>query len=119
MWEIEFFETENTNVPVLNFIESVNDIKLKAKLIRELELLEQFGDQLKAPHTKPINDKRGQLYELRVQQSTNIIRIFFFFIKNNRIILTNGFIKKRQKTPKSEINLAYKYKTQYEKRYKL
>jgi len=45
------------------------------------------------------------------------VRIFYFFIVNNKIILTNGFIKKTQKTPSSEIILAKKYKADYERRF--
>lgn len=53
------------------------------------------------------------LYEIRVEVGTDIYRIFSFFDKGNLIILVNGFQKKTQKTPKSEIELAEKLKKQY------
>lgn len=43
----------------------------------------------------------------------DITRIFYFFVIGQKIILTNGFIKKTQKTPKAEIALAKKYRNDY------
>ncbi len=43
----------------------------------------------------------------------DITRIFYFFVIGQKIILTNGFVKKTQKTPKSEIELAKKYRNDY------
>jgi len=54
------------------------------------------------------------LYEIRVEYQGNIYRIFAFFDKGNLIILGNGFQKKTQKTPKSEIEKALKIKKEYE-----
>ena len=116
MWQIEFYQTKSKKVPIEAFLDSIEDMKLRAKMIRELELLEQFGNELKQPHTKPIKDKRGSLFELRAKQSSNIARVFFFFIKGNAIVVTNGIVKKQSKTPKSAIDLAFRYKLDYEKR---
>ena len=54
------------------------------------------------------------LYEIRVQQGSDIFRIFCFFDKGQLIVLANGFQKKTQKTPKSEIEKALKIKKEYE-----
>jgi phage-related protein len=40
----------------------------------------------------------------------------YFFISGQKAVLTNGFIKKSQKTPKAELDLAKKYKADYERR---
>jgi len=53
------------------------------------------------------------LYEIRVEFESNIYRIFCCFDKGNLIVLFNGFQKKTQKTPKSEIELALKLKREY------
>ena len=53
------------------------------------------------------------LFEIRVEVGSNIYRVFSFFDEGKLIILINGFIKKTQKTPKSEIELAEKLKQQY------
>ena len=76
-------------------------------------LLEEFGNNLREPHSKAMGDG---LFELRIKFSNDISRIFYFFCVGNKIILTNGFIKKTNKTPVSELNLAKKYKLDYEQR---
>lgn len=53
------------------------------------------------------------LFEIRVQSGNDIFRIFCFFDEGKLIILTNGFQKKTQKTPKQEIEKALKIKQQY------
>lgn len=54
------------------------------------------------------------LYEVRVELGGNIFRIFSFFDKGNLVVLGNGFQKKSQKTPKTEIEKALKIKKEYE-----
>ena len=53
------------------------------------------------------------IYEIRVEVGSNIFRVFSCFDKGKLVILFNGFQKKTQKTPKSEIDLAVKLKKQY------
>ncbi len=55
------------------------------------------------PYVKPLEDK---LYEIRVEQNTNIYRTIYFAYTGKRFILLHGFQKKSQKTPKKELNLA-------------
>ena len=58
------------------------------------------------------------MFELRTKQGSDITRIMYFFFIGNKAVLTNGFTKKTQRTPKSEIELAKKYKADYERRQK-
>ncbi len=53
------------------------------------------------------------LYEIRIEYSSNIYRIFCCFDKGNLVVLFNGFQKKSQKTPKQEIDLAIRLKKEY------
>lgn len=76
---------------------------MQAKIFRELELLELFGNELREPHSKSLGDG---IFEIRAKISTDITRVLYFFVINKKIILTNGFVKKTQKTPSSEIELA-------------
>jgi phage-related protein len=64
-------------------------------------------------YLKHIENTNG-LYEIRVQQGSDIYRIFCFFDKGQLVVLANGFQKKAQKTPKKEIELALKIKAEYE-----
>jgi len=53
------------------------------------------------------------LYELRIEYNGNIYRVFFIFDDGNIVVLFNGFQKKTQKTPASEIEKALKIKEEY------
>lgn len=53
------------------------------------------------------------LYELRMEYNSNIYRIFFIFDDGKIVVLFNGFQKKTQKTPQSEIEKALKIKEAY------
>ena len=53
------------------------------------------------------------LWEIRIEFKSNIYRIFCCFDEGNVVILFNGFQKKSQKTPKSEIEKAIKLKAEY------
>ena len=61
---------------------------------------------------KHIQDSEG-LYEIRISHGSMAFRIFCCFDKGNIIILFNGFIKKKSKTPKTELDLAIKLMNQY------
>jgi phage-related protein len=54
-----------------------------------------------------------EIWEVRVQVANNIFRLLGFFDNENLVILTNGFVKKTQKTPSQEIELAEKQKKDY------
>ena len=69
-----------------------------------------LGTQLREPYSKSLGDG---IFELRAKQSSNITRILYFFVVGHQIILTNGFVKKTQKTPPEEIALAQKYRADY------
>ncbi len=73
----------------------------QAKVEIYLQKLKQFTYLLPMPFSKVIS---RNLYELRLTGKIQI-RIFYTFYKGN-IILLHGFIKKSQKIPKKEINLA-------------
>lgn len=64
-------------------------------------------------------DTEDGIFELRTKQGSNITRVLYFFFIGKKVILTNGFVKKSQKTPKAEKELAKKYKADYEWRYGL
>ena len=53
-------------------------------------------------------------FEIRVQQGSDIFRIFCFFDQRQLVVLMNGFQKKDQRTPKKEIEKALKIKKEYE-----
>lgn len=106
---VEYYELENGTCPVEKFILK-QDNKMQAKIFKNLELLEIRGNELREPFSKHIEDG---IFEIRNKVGNDITRIFYFFVIGQKIILTNGFIKKTQKTPKAEIALAKKYRNDY------
>ena len=73
------------------------------------------GPLLRELYSKPLENR---IFELRTKQGSDITRVLYFFIVGKKAaVLPNGFIKKSQKTPKAEKELAKKYKADYERRY--
>jgi phage-related protein len=87
------------------------DYEVKQKFNWTLKLISQV-DRVPKKYFKHIEDSTG-LFEIRVEFESNIYRVFSFFDKGQLVILINGFQKKSQKTPKSEIEKAEKLKKQY------
>jgi len=90
------------NDPVEEFIYKLQKPTI-AKVLKTIELLEQFGYQLGMPHAKKI---RLDLFELRVR-GIQEVRILYTF-KDQKIHLIHAFVKKTQKTPPKEIDTALK-----------
>ncbi|ARE80262.1 type II toxin-antitoxin system RelE/ParE family toxin [Campylobacter helveticus] len=67
--------------------------------------MQLYGNEVKEPHSKFLG--RG-LFELRVKGKDNVARLFYAFQKDKKIYILHGFIKKSQKTPKNELEIAYK-----------
>ncbi|MCD4708984.1 MAG: type II toxin-antitoxin system RelE/ParE family toxin [Candidatus Sabulitectum sp.] len=80
---------------------------LLARYLRLSDLLLEFGSNIGLPHTKKI--EKG-LFELRVKGKEGIARVFFCTKIGKKIIMLHSFIKKSQKTPKKEIEIARKRK---------
>ena len=112
LFEVEYYEKSDGTYPAEEFILS-QDIKMQAKLFRLLELLELKGNELREPYSKLLSDG---IFEIRAIQGNNITRVLYFFVVGKKVILTNGFVKKTQKTPEIEIALAKKYRADYERR---
>ena len=85
--------------------------KVKDKIVWTFDLIELI-DQVPETYLKHL-EGTDKLYEIRVQSGNDIFRIFCFFDEGQLVILLNGFQKKTQKTPKSEIERAEKLKTKY------
>lgn len=96
-----------------HYINFYNTLKpeVKKKINWTLKLISEL-DRIPEKYFKHITNSSG-IYEVRIEVGSNIYRLFSFFDKGNLIILVNGFQKKSQKTPKSEIELAEKLKKQY------
>ncbi len=110
MHKIIYF-TRNNTCPILEFLEQIPK-KDAAKILRDIDLLEEFGLSLGMPYIKKMMGTKD-IWELRVKQSTNNYRIFYFTMKSKQIILLNAFQKKTSKTPPKELNKAIEYMNEY------
>ena len=72
----------------------------------------QTLDRLHVTILKSIEGKKG-LFEIRVEFGGDIFRVFCCFDEGSLVILFNGFQKKTQKTPQSEIDKAEKLMNEY------
>lgn len=112
-YEVEYYELEDGSRPAEEFI-LAQDKKMQAKLFLSLSLLEIKGPELREPYSKPLGDG---IFEVRAKQGSDISRVLYFFVVGSKVILTNGFIKKTQKTPPREIDRAKRYRADYQKQH--
>ena len=108
-FKVNFFKERDGSKPVGQFIKQL-DLKMKAKVVSDLSILEEYGNLAQKPLSEELEDG---IFELRTVRGSNIIRILYFFDKDKIIIATNGFVKKQQKTPRKEIELAKKRRADY------
>lgn len=85
--------------------------KVKDKIIWTFDLIEEIQN-VPETYLKHLEGIDG-LYEIRVQSGNDIFRIFCFFDEGKLIVVSNGFHKKTQKTPKKEIEKALKIREEY------
>ena len=110
MREIIFYRTQTNECPIEQFLDSLNS-KQAQKVTWVLQLIEEL-ELIPATYFKKLTNT-DDLWEIRVQQGNNIFRLLGFFDAENFVVLTNGFQKKTQKTPQSEILLSEQRKKDY------
>jgi len=103
---VVFYEKEDGSFPGEEFINSL-DNRMSAKAYRLIGLLANNGPNLREPYSRHLSDG---IFELRSRVGSDTARILYFFMADNRAVITNGFVKKDQKTPHSEIEKAKKYR---------
>ena len=111
-FEVILYEKANGDCPLEEFLVSL-DTKMRAKMVGLLELLEEKGNALREPYSKLIEDG---IFEIRCKVGSNITRVLYFFYFEGKIVLTNGFVKKTQKTPLVEIRVAKERRVDYKER---
>ena len=115
MYDIELYEDENRKCEIEEYLKKLANSKSKEDRIKlnkirmYINLLSQCGLELTEPYIKKI-DK--DIWELRPLRD----RILFASWYNNEFILLSYFMKKTQKTPKSEIDRAKRLFEDYKRR---
>ena len=76
---------------------------IRARYFLLADRMERFGPNLGMPHTRAMG---GGLFELRLRAKEGIARVFFCTIINQKIVMLHSFVKKSQKTPKRDLDIA-------------
>lgn len=101
--EVSFYKTCNGKCPVEEFLDLL-EAKQARKVTWVLRLIEEL-EQIPGQYFKKLVHN-NDIWEVRVVIGKASIRILGFIHRGNIVVLTNGFIKKSQKTPQGEIQLA-------------
>ncbi len=103
-WIVEFYRDNTGKEPAKGFLNSLSE-SARAKVVKSIDLLLTYGVLLKEPYTRQI---RGKIRELRIKDNQGAIRVLYFTYTGRRFILLHGFIKKTDKTPVQDIEIAEK-----------
>jgi phage-related protein len=96
------FELQYFHPRVLAEVESW-PVDILADYARLVELLVEYGPNLRLPHSRALGDG---LFELRPRGRSGIGRAFYCFLVGRRIVIVHAFVKKTQQTPDKELKLA-------------
>lgn len=110
---VSFYRTADGKCPVQEFLDSLPG-KAAQKVTWVLKLLEDL-DVIPAVYFKKLVNTE-EIWECRVQFGSNAYRLLCFFVGSSMVVLTHGFSKKSQKTPRQEIERAEEYRREYLKR---
>jgi len=99
---LHYYTSVQGDNPVDKFLDSLSE-KQQAKILRVFQYIQKYGLTSILPHTKKISGT--PLWEIRILGQDNIRTIYAIFSQNT-VVIFHGFIKKKQKTPLREINIA-------------
>ena len=108
-YQVVFFEKDDGSAPVEDFINAQDD-KMAAKIYGLLTMISENGTELREPYSKFLEDG---IFELRAKVGSDITRVLYFFYVGQRVVVTNGFVKKTMKTPPREISKAKACRKEY------
>ena len=107
IFSIEFYVGEDGSSPAEDWLES-QPLKMQLKLAALFKMLGDVGKIFNEQKFKHLTGS-DQLFEFKADQG----RVLCFFFVGKRVILTHGFLKKSDKTPKGEIERAEKAKADF------
>jgi phage-related protein len=80
-------------------------VGILADYARMVELLMEFGPNLRMPHSRAMG---GGLFELRPRGREGIGRVFYCFVLSQRVVILHAFLKKTQETREQDLRMARK-----------
>lgn len=112
MTKVIYYVTAKEENPVEKFLDSLQKSQ-KAKIFRIIQYIEIYGLQSALPHVKKLTGT--QLWEIRILGQDNI-RVLYVLMHQDEILLVHGFLKKKQKTPLRELEIALNRIKDWQKR---
>ncbi|MEJ2755476.1 MAG: type II toxin-antitoxin system RelE/ParE family toxin [Gammaproteobacteria bacterium] len=106
-----FFRSSSGKEPVREWLKKLD--KDDRFIIGEDIKTVEFGWPVGMPVCRPMTGRKG-LWEVRSDISAGRIARILFFTHKQKMVLLHGLVKKDQKTPDSDLNLAMKRKKEYE-----
>jgi len=98
-----FFRTEAGGEPLRDWLKSLPSPEDRKRIGEDIKTVE-FGWPIGMPACRPLGDG---IYEVRTNLKQNrIARVFFYIDRRGRMVLLHGFIKKTQKTPDEDLEMA-------------
>jgi phage-related protein len=111
--KVLFFRTAAGGEPVREWLKSLEPVQDRKQIGVDIKTLE-FGWPIGMPVCRSLGDG---LYEVRSDLAGGrIARVIFYVDVQQRMVLLHGFVKKTQKTPASDLELARRNKRQHEAR---
>ncbi len=99
-WTVEFLNGEVEG----EFLVLPQD--MRARFVRVAELIESYGlENVGMPHVRHLQDT---LWEIRAKGKSGISRGIYVALSGRRVVILRVFVKKTQKTPQGELELAMK-----------
>jgi phage-related protein len=113
-WQVVFYIDEEGNEPVKDFILAQPDGAI-AEILHVFKLLREFNIRLGMPYVRKIN--KSGLRELRVKHSSDLYRVFYFAYIEQKFVLLHAILKKSEKTPEGDKEIALRRMNDYISRY--
>lgn len=106
-----FFRSAAGREPVRDWLRALEPVEDRKQIGVDIQTVE-FGWPVGMPVCRPLG---SGLYEVRSDLSRNrIARVLFYIDRESRMVLLHGFIKKTQKTPPGDLELAHRRRTVHE-----
>jgi phage-related protein len=107
---IEWFFDKNGKSEALEYFEQLSDVQKRKTLL----LFKRLGDFGKIADKTKFRNEGDKIFAFKPQPDS----FLSFFYVEKKIVVTNGFLKKSQKLPKKEKDLALKRMNEYNSRIK-
>ncbi len=100
---INYWRNQTGKAPVEKYIDAIDNKEERAELLSLLKGIQENGTDAIGVEFRQIE---GKLWEIKIRLHGNQHRIFYVVLKGNEMILLHAYLKKTQKAPTKEIEVA-------------